>query len=120
ELEHDEGKLQNVVVSSEQTSAVHIRITITAGYGHFCSIHNVSVTSSGTGSSSISNGPTKGGFLGTNQQPSLPSSPSNQPVRSQPRQVLSGPPDEDDDDVESTVFNMQERLQEEDLDEDDY
>merc|ERR1739838_765094 len=35
ELEHDEGKLQNAVVSSDQISAAHIRITITAGYGHF-------------------------------------------------------------------------------------
>ncbi|KAK8400765.1 hypothetical protein O3P69_002516 [Scylla paramamosain] len=42
ELPQVDGKLQNSVLS-EQVTAAHLRLTITEGHGHFCSLHQVSV-----------------------------------------------------------------------------
>ncbi|KAK3873755.1 hypothetical protein Pcinc_021262 [Petrolisthes cinctipes] len=48
ELPHDEGKLQNSVLSSEPMTASHLKITIVEGHDHFCSVHKVTVVGSAT------------------------------------------------------------------------
>ncbi|KAG7153409.1 Intraflagellar transport protein 25-like [Homarus americanus] len=91
ELPHDEGKLQSSVLSSEQITAAHLRITIIEGHGHFCSVHKVSVT--GTASSGVGGGQPGSGFTKVttnNSSPAVFSPPSHQRTRS-PLQVMSKP-----------------------------
>lgn len=48
ELPQVDGKLQNSLLS-EQVTAAHLRLTITEGHGHFCSLHKVTVVGSSGG-----------------------------------------------------------------------
>ncbi|XP_064115627.1 uncharacterized protein LOC135221750 isoform X2 [Macrobrachium nipponense] len=44
ELHHEEGKLQETPILSQNVSAIFLRITIEEAYDHFCAVHRLSVT----------------------------------------------------------------------------
>ncbi|XP_045606330.1 intraflagellar transport protein 25 homolog [Procambarus clarkii] len=101
ELPHDDGKLQSSVLSAEQMTAVHIRITIVEGHDHFCSVHKVSVAGTvtqGYGGGQAVPAPKKV----MPSKPAIVSSPPKQQPTRTPVQVTSKPsPQIEQDDEEN-------------------
>ncbi|XP_069944756.1 uncharacterized protein [Cherax quadricarinatus] len=106
ELPHDEGKLQNSVLSSDQITAAHLRITIVEGHDHFCSVHKVSVAGSvgqGYGADHPAPNLTK---VKTEHPPAVPNPPVQQrprsPVQVDPKADSLSVVDDDEDEEEET------------------
>ncbi|XP_042890645.1 intraflagellar transport protein 25 homolog [Penaeus japonicus] len=87
ELLHAEGKLQSTVLSPEQISAAHLRLTIVEGHGHFCSVHKFSITGS---QNAAQHSPTAALLLSTTKEEGSP--PSSRLSSQSPEDMSSQPP----------------------------